>query len=316
MKTVSLFLLLITPVSLGAQKVEQFYDWQWQRCEPANARFITILEKKDALWERKDYFLRERRLHRSGFFTDTFFKVQQGNCFYYHPNGVPSSHGNYFNGQKEGLWLSFYPDGSMSDSAVFTGGRVTGTRFTYHKNGFLSDSIIYNPDGSGVEVSWFEDGSPSSAGRYGPGRRKQGKWQYFHRNGKLSALEVYEDNRLLSKQHYNEEGHHLSDSLKPDRPAMFMGMKGDWQRYLQKQLYFPSRYKIVNGDQAVVVVNGVIDEEGKMTAVEVHTPFHPQFDQIAVMAMKNSPKWMPAISHNRRVKFSIRQTITFHQQSD
>ncbi len=62
------------------------------------------------------------------------------------------------------------------------------------------------------------------------------------------------------------------------------------------------------------MVDAVIDEDGNMTNVEVNTPFHPDFDKIAVNALRKSPKWAPAIFHNRRVKYHMRQAVTFQQE--
>jgi hypothetical protein len=54
--------------------------------------------------------------------------------------------------------------------------------------GYLSDSAMYNPDGSGIHVSWFDNGNPSSAGYLAAGYKPRGRWKYFHKNGNLSAV--------------------------------------------------------------------------------------------------------------------------------
>ena len=57
----------------------------------------------------------------------------------------------------------------------------------------------------------------------------------------------------------------------------------------------------------------IINEEGKVEDAEVTTPFYPKFDKIAKEAIESSPNWIPAISHNRSVKFWIKQAVTFIQ---
>lgn len=138
----------------------------------------------------------------------------------------------------------------------------------------------------------------------------------FHKNGKVSATEIYENDKLVDKQYFNEEGNTLSDTSSRDKQATFKGGLQGWQKFIMKQLYFPDEYKILNADQAVVVLDALIDEDGNMTQVEVNTSFHPDFDRIAVNALRKSPKWTPAIKHNRRVKYAITQPVTFSQESD
>ncbi|MCW3106154.1 MAG: Antitoxin component YwqK of the YwqJK toxin-antitoxin module [Segetibacter sp.] len=313
MKPFYLFIFLLFSVALHAQRIEQYYDWQWKRTEPVAARFYAVIEKKDSLWERKDYFIHEKSLQMIGTYTDTSCKIAHGNFQFYHPNRFLESNGQFVNGKKHGLWLTYHANNMMSDSTVYENGNITGTSLSWHSNGFPADSSVYNADGSGVSVSWFDNGVPAAAGRYSTGYKRNGQWQFFHKNGKLSSNEIFENGKLVNKQYFDEEGNALPDTTNRDKGAVFNGGMSGWQKFIYKQLYFPSQYKIVNGDQAVVVVDGVIDEEGNMTEVEVSTPFYPDFDKIAVNALRKSPKWTPAIAHNRKVKYKIRQAVTFQQ---
>jgi antitoxin component YwqK of YwqJK toxin-antitoxin module len=316
MKACFLFIFLLCSVTIEAQRLEQYYNWQWKPAEPASARFVAIIEKKDSLWKRTDYYLREKRVQMIGSYIDSSCKVAEGSFKYFHSNGLPESNGSYVNGKKQGLWLRYYSSGMARDSTVYDNGYVTGTTLSWHQNGFLSDSAVYNSDGSGVSVSWFDNGQPAAAGRYNPGYKRNGKWQFFHKNGKPSAMEIYADGKQVNNQYLDEEGNAVADTTTRDKEAVFAGGMKGWQKFVLKQLYFPSQYKIVNADEAIVVVDGVIDEEGNMTDVEVTTSFHRAFDKIAVTALRKSPKWTPAIAHNRKVKYKIRQAVTFQQNAD
>lgn len=313
MKTLAFLLFLISAQQLSAQKIEQFYDYAWKRTAPETARYYALIEKKDSVWLRKDYFIHERSLQMVGTFTDTSFKVEHGDFEYYHANGSLSSKGKYVYGKRDGLWLQYYNNGMIADSAVYDHGNVVGTRLSWHSNGYMSDSAVYNPDGSGVIISWFDNGVPSSAGRQSAGHNINGPWQFFHRNGKLASFETYKNGTLLDKKYYDEEGNAMADTTSKDREPTFPGGQKAWQKFMMKQLYFPDQYKFDNADIAVAVIGAVIDEEGNVTEIQVTDPLHPDFDRIAVNMMKRSPKWLPAISHNRRVKFSIRQPISFVQ---
>lgn len=172
---------------------------------------------------------------------------------------------------------------------------------------------MFNADGSGMEVSWFDNGNPSAAGYYAAGYLQHGKWQYFHKNGKLSALELYSAGVLKDKQYFDEDGNGIADTANKDRPAEFTGGLNAWQKYLLKNIYFPVQYKFENADKAVVVVSAVVNEDGAVTDVEINSPLYPAFDKIALDVVRKSPKWIPAIQHNRRVKYSFLQAVYFQQ---
>ncbi|HVG13497.1 MAG TPA: energy transducer TonB [Chitinophagaceae bacterium] len=314
MKAVLSLLFLVLSGNLFSQKIEQYYDYQWKLTEPASARYLSIVERKDSLWNRQDYFIYEKSLQMEGNFKEAECKTQEGLFTYYHSNKVMESVGKYKNGKRDGLWLRYHRNGLMSDSVTYNMGAVIGLRLRWHSNGFPRDSAVFNEDGSGVEVCWFDNGKPSSAGRFGPGTKQLGKWQYFHRNGNLSASEVYNNGELLSRTYFSEDGQQLSDTTNQDREAEFRGGNKAWQSYLLKQLYFPSQWKFTQGTQAVVIVQWVIDEDGLIQDAEVISSLHPDFDKVALQKIKNSPNWIPAIDHNRKVKAFRRQPITFAQR--
>jgi len=183
----------------------------------------------------------------------------------------------------------------------------------WHHNGYIADSSVYQPDGSGVEVSWFDNGNPSSAGMLAAGFKQHGRWKYFHKTGQVSAIELYDNGKLMGKQYFGEDGSSTSDTTNNDREAEFPGGLKAWGNYLGKHLFFPSQYQLVNSDKAAVVISAVIDEDGKVQDAYVKTPFYPEFDKIALNAVRSSPKWRPARNHNRNVKYYINQPVVFSQ---
>ena len=314
MKTIlAALLFLIYQLPASAQITEQFYDWNWKLTEPATARFYAVTQKQDSIWHRQDYFIHENKLQMDGYYKDADAKVEHGLFRYYHPSGQLESTGHFNSGKRDGVWLRYHQNGMLADSVTYTNGAVVGTRLSWFANGFLSDSSYLKADGSGTSITWFDNGNPSAAGRYAAGSKPQGKWQYFHKNGVLSAIEIYEGSQVISKNYFDESGAVLSDIIVAEQEAEFPGGIKAWQKHLLKHLYFPTQYKLANADKAVVVVSWVINEDGTVSDVNVTTPLHPKFDAIAKEAVLKSPKWQPAQSHNRTVKAYRRQPVTFSQ---
>lgn len=312
MKKCILSLFIIASFNTQAQ-ITNYYDWQWKECDISLARFYAVIKKTDSGWYRNDYFMSTHKLQMAGLYQDADTKNQHGWFSYFYSNGNLSSEGRYVNGKREGLWFDYHYNGMMSDSSVYVAGKLKGTKIGWYNNGYISDSAVYTSDGKAVYVSWFDDGNPSSAGRLDNGK-KEGPWQYFHKNGNKAALEKYRQDELLSRIYYDEQGNALADTSNKDREAEFKGGEEKWRDYLTGSLEFPANVKLVNTDVITVVVNATVDEEGKISDVYVSVPFNPKFDDEALRAMKRSPKWLPCIRQNRRVKSYIRQPVSFRQE--
>jgi Gram-negative bacterial TonB protein C-terminal len=313
MKLTCFILLLIQGFTSFAQKTGKFYDYLWKLTDGPHARFYSVVERTDSGYHRLDYYVHDGALQMDGWFEDSACKISSGKFTYLYPGKLLESSGRYLHNKKQGLWLTYHPNGMIADSTVYDNGMPSGTSMAWYSNGIPSDSSVYNADGSGIKVGWFDNGNPSYAGRLAPGYKHYGKWQFFHRNGKTSAFELYTHDSLLDKQYFDETGQPVLDTTNKDTDANFPGSTKGWLKYLGNHLDFPENYKITNSDEAVVVITMTIDEDGQVKDAYVSTPFYPPFEEIALRVITHSPKWKPAIKHNRRVSTVFRQPVVFSQ---
>jgi antitoxin component YwqK of YwqJK toxin-antitoxin module len=314
MKPLLIIILIGLFYTSAAQKKEQYYDYNWKVCEPGNARFYSTVEKTDSGWLRQDYYINGFRLQMRVLYADAEEKIQNGDAIYYHANGIPSSKGRYVQNKLEGLYLRFHPNGMIADSATYHLNMPVGNRILWHPNGYMSDSIHILNDSMQVHVMWFDDGNVAGAG-YILNNKQHGKWQYFHRSGQLAGEVVFRAGKAISKNYFNEEGNPQPDTAKANTEAEFKngGQKG-WIKYLEKSAYWPNNTQLVNTTAVTIGVEFTVNEEGKTENVQVFVPFHPQFDEIALRIIRNSPAWKPAVVHNRKMKQKFRQPVTFVQQ--
>lgn len=310
-KNLAILFIFLSFIS-SAQKIERFYDYRWKPCDVSLACFYSIIEFKDSLWSRNDFFLREKELQMKGSYRDSACKVPHGQFYYFHANGTLQTKGYYLNGKRQDLWLRFHSNGMIGDSTYYNAGKPVGTSMEWYPNGYMRDSTVYNPNGSAVRIQWFDNGNPSAAGRM-INDSMHGKWLFYHKNGTTSAIEVYNRGILVSKKYFDESGKPVTNTSNRDREAEFGAGSKAWNKYMLSKLYFPGHLKINGADNAVVVISAIIDEDGNLIEPQVATSFHPAFDNIALKMMKESPKWKPAISHNRKVRQSILQPVTFAQ---
>jgi TonB family protein len=202
----------------------------------------------------------------------------------------------------------------MQDSTNYEKGKKSGISYGWHLNGNISDSLNNDvANNKSSQVYWFDNGAPYAVGVKLFGK-KDGKWQYFHSNGKLAAIVEHYQNKVKSKTYFDEYGKVILDTINNDRDVMFKGGTEKWKKFLLGNLEFPPNYKLVNTDVVTVVVAAIIDEDGNVQDVHIDTPFNPAFDREALRVMKKSPKWLPKIEYNRKVKTYIRQPIMFGQE--
>lgn len=74
--------------------------------------------------------------------------------------------------------------------------------------------------------------------------------------------------------------------------------------------YFPKKY--TEGKlEGTVAVRFIVNEDGKVSNVEVYSSTEPELNDAAVQIIKASPDWNPAIQYNRKVKSYHTQPLTF-----
>jgi len=311
MKTM-LHLIVLVSFTGYSQTIEKFYDYNWKETNNLQqARFYSVIKKTDSLWVDYDYFIFEKTVQMVGYYKDSSQKIRQGEFKWFYSNGFLQTQGRFENNKRSGLWIGYHQNGNMSDSAFYLDGKPIGVSMAWHDNGYPADSSFHYADGSGMTIQWFDNGNPSVAGLLATGDKKNGKWKFFHKNGNLSALEIYDNGNLVSKEYFDENGTIQKDTTNRDHDLEFPGGGPAWKKYMEKHVNWPANLTFKTSGQAVVMVRFAVDEEGNVSEVYVTLPFHPAFDKIALDAIRKSPKWIPAVSHNRKIKSYRTQPVTF-----
>jgi antitoxin component YwqK of YwqJK toxin-antitoxin module len=309
----SLGCLLIPVVAFCQRSIESYYDYLWRETFADHARFYAITEHADSGWYTKIFYIGSMKLQMAGLYEDKENKVPNGMFYWVYPNGKFQTIGKYVHGKKEGNWQEYFSDGSLKDTRNYKNGNPSGTALSWYKNGMSKDSSQFDDNGNGIAFSWFDNGQPSAAGRYIEFNKKHGAWQYFHKNGKVSAVEAYDHGHLVSWKYFDETGSPVTDTSLVNKEAEFPGGEKAWGKYLSSVLHFPADLELQNSEFAVVVISSTLNEEGKVIDAEVKVPFHPRFDEIALNAIKKSPAWIPAVEHNRKVYYHFTQSVSFSQ---
>jgi antitoxin component YwqK of YwqJK toxin-antitoxin module len=306
-----LVVFILCVITSFSQKKEEGYDAQFKPT-PYAARYYVITEKKDSLWYREAYYLPEKSLYMEGSYKDEDCKISHGLFRWYHDNKILKEQGSFLYGQKEGEWLKFNNEGELTDSTNFVSGKKTGFGFSWHKNGIISDSTSFDGFGNGVHVSWYDNGTPRQAGHYISDTIKKGRWQYFHPNGKVKAVEVYVNGERINLNCFDSDGNKLPESECEEREVEFAGGVQAWMRFLTKNInaHIPGEKGAPRG-QYTIIVQFIVHTNGSVSDITPLTKFGYGMEEEVIRLIKVSPPWIPAQQYGKNVKAYRKQPITF-----
>lgn len=300
---------------VNAQKIEKYFDNNWRECAFENAMFYGVWEKKDSVWERKDYYIHQRTLQMHGFYKDEACKIEHGVFTRYYFNGNLETQYTAVNGKMQGTSLSYHINGIMSDSSIYVNGiKMGGLSVGWHQNGNVRYEREVDSLGDGVYISYFDNEKVDQKGRL-LNHKKTGIWVYYHFNGNKAQVCKYEEDSLMSYTCFNENGE-PEVCNKTDSDSYFIKGIDGYKKYIENSVYWPTTYEFKTISKAAVTVYFCVDVTGKIKNAHVHQGFHPAFDEIALNAIKRCPKWMPAVHKNRFVETYKKQVINFAKTED
>ncbi|HJU46037.1 MAG TPA: TonB family protein [Chitinophagaceae bacterium] len=313
MRILSLLLFFTFPGAYG-QQLKRFYDYKHSETAPERAAFYSVFDHKDSLWVENSYYLPDMKFYMYGRYIDSSCKMPVDSFYYFHRDGSLQQTGKYMDGQKEGLWLSYHSNGMMKDSITYVNGKPVNTSFAWHSNGYLADSTYWATDSGGNSVSWTSEALLDAVGHYNANKKRHGEWKFYHTNGKLSSVEVYELDSLKSIQSFDENGNVVPNDgihTKVEIESEYPGDARGWLNFLNRNFRYPPE-AVDKGIQGTVVVQFIVDKQGEISDVKaISGPEIGGLRQEAVRVISKSGKWIPAVSHGRKVKSYKRQPISF-----
>ena len=93
----------------------------------------------------------------------------------------------------------------------------------------------------------------------------------------------------------------------------YPGGAAAWQRYLNRNLHYPDEAQN-NEIQGTVVVQFIVDKEGKVSDVEAISGPN-ELREEAMRVIRKSGNWTPAVQNGRQVKSYKKQPIVFKLES-
>lgn len=305
--------LLVIFAACAQEKREEFFDYNFQITKTAPFYYV-ITEKKDSVWDQKAYYISTLKLARECFYKDEECKIPHGKYISFDINGHEQQGGNYFNGKKEGEWLGFNEKGYIVDSANYVNNHLKGVRMKWYSNGMASDSLNFDGQGNGVQISWYDDGTPASAGFWTQDTLKKGRWKYFFHDGTIKATEEYVDGKISVCHCFTEKGEAIDTALCREKEAQPAGGLQSWQRFLSnnlRRIVENLAAKGVKPGSYTVMIKFMVTEDGTITNLTPLTKFGQGIEEEVISAFRSAPKWEPGRMFGKPVKSYHTQPVVF-----
>jgi TonB family protein len=230
-----------------------------------------------------------------------------GMSFYYHSNGKVKK-------QIEYVKSEFVPEVNqmVGIDADFNNSNL-GTANS--KLVFYADSLgkVLVDEGNGhlIEitkiVSGERKGERIEEGSYKDGR-KDGLWTGKEEINNLTFSETYSQGKLVSGESIVGDKKYTYTSVLT--PPEFRGGKEGWRDYLSRTIKYP-RDAAERGISGVVVIQFVVDKEGKLTDAKAMKSLYPTLDEEATRIFSWSQKWVPAKMRGIPIQVKYSQPVRF-----
>lgn len=139
------------------------------------------------------------------FFLISFIKSYTQIQTKYYENGQLKQIGNYYEGNKDGVWKFYYKNGNLLSFGKYKNGIQIGKWKFYYDNGFISSIRNFDFKGKkkGMWIFYYrKENVVSSKTKYR--KDKKIKINNYYRNGNLRNRKIFKNNKLKTKSYYKD----------------------------------------------------------------------------------------------------------------
>lgn len=239
------------------------------------------------------------------YFDKAWKETSKENAVYYRKKFTTPEH-------KWGV-IDYHSNGRIRMTASFSNDSCTefdGLNTWYHENGKPSRTCFYKKGTvDGADIYYFDNGQKRIEGTFVQGKLN-GEWNSWFRSGAIAAKATYKNDEQVSAEFFNEDGSKNRSRELFYQPASFPGGVKALAKYLKENLEYPQK-AIKDNISGQVVVQFVVQKNGRITDVAVYKSVDPLLDKEALRVVKAMPPWEPAYFGGDLTEFYARQPITF-----
>jgi hypothetical protein len=193
------------------------------------------------------------------------------------------------------------------------------TRAEANERGIVSPPVknVFRLKGAGDSALYFVDGvetTVENVEKINPGNidsinvyKGESAERKFGKRGKNGVIQIRL--KTMNGASIVQEGYKVF--LQVETEAKFPGGRAAWQKFISASIK-----KVIDSLQeenkpGTCVVQFIVDAEGNLSEVKPLTMEGTLFAKTVTDAIKNGPKWIPAMQNGHKVKAYRRQPVTF-----
>ncbi|WP_257670696.1 energy transducer TonB [Parapedobacter tibetensis] len=251
----------------------------------------------------------------------------------YFPNQQLKKKGNILDANSypkfQGPVIGYYENGQKRTEEFFDSGQRVGEATYYYQNGQLKKTMKYGKKGSSLTFGYNEkmvdtlvnyydslgtvlvangngyvkemEGEDYEEGTYREGIR-EGEWTGTFRKQQYAFSEQYDKGIVLSGISRDTGGKQFTYTVR-ESPPEYIGGINKLMQFIGKHYRYPPA-AIESGVQGTLLVSFVVDNEGKVTDIEIKRDLGHGTGEAAVKTLKSSPKWTPGYTRGIPVRVS------------
>jgi len=274
------------------------------------AQYIRKWWPEKGLWHENLYNAESGVMVRDALYKDDALSEMNGIWMTFHPNGMMQDSGNFVDNKREGVFLGWHENGQERINARYKKGHPADSCFRFFEDGQLAELSITDDWGNGIAQEYYPTGKIRLVGKLREGKRED-LWILKREDGTRLMQLAYLQDSITGTQCFNETGTEaMAGTCIYEKPAAFPGGLRAWSLYMSKNLRYPSK-AVDNNIEAIVLVQFIIDKEGKVSEVQALGNADKLLADEAVKLIRKSPKWEPAVQLNKTVIYRHIQAITF-----
>jgi TonB family protein len=222
-----------------------------------------------------------------------------GSYIDYFKNGSRKSIRNYKNGELVGDAVYYYPNGqtyyTTNNNRIVQSLDLAGNVIAENGNGKW---IIYNDAFKVVAQGPIVNG------------KQEGEWTGFDNSG-AKTTGIYKNGKLVSGNLFADDTQVYENNKDLDVSPSFPGGNERLARFLSSELKYP-KLASKNKTEGEVLVNFIVEKDGKLSNVKVANGIGSGCDEEAVRIIEKSQPWTPGMLYGapRRVAYSVNVVIS------
>ncbi len=275
-------------------------------------RIITAPDSGSVLYNVGEYYKNGKTRLRGQTTTPFDPPTFEGQCVRFYANGFKQSIVTYKKGRTIGNEYTFYPNGKRYAVKEYddNGSYVRIESNYLIKENYDSLGVANVVDGNGYykgyddKFRYIEEEGPVKDGK------RDASWKGYSKNSKINFTETYTSGQLISGTATSEDGITSTYTKTRETYPEFNGGITAFYKYLGRNIRYPwdDRERNIQGR---VVVQFVVERDGKVSDIEVTRSVSPSIDAEAVRVIANSPKWVPGVQFGRNVRTIFSAPISF-----